>query len=64
MLVFLQKTFCDLFLLDFYLFMDCRLGMVKRRKVGGEAKGKMHGQLFCSQKTKNYHKIKCFQVKL
>ena len=23
----------------------------KRGKVGGEAKGKMHGQLFCSHKT-------------
>ena len=32
--------------------------------MGGEAEGKMHGQLFCSHKTKNHHKLKCFQVKL
>ena len=47
----------------FFSFLYCRLGMV-REKVEGEAKGKMHGQLFCSHKTKNHHKLKCFQVKL
>ena len=57
--VFLQKTFCDLFLL---LLFFCKND--KRRKVRGEAKGKMHGQLFCSHKTKNHHKLKCFQVKV
>ena len=58
-----RKTFCDLFLLLFFSFLYCHLGMV-REKVGGGAKGKTHGQLFCSHKTKNHHKLKCFQVKL
>ena len=41
---FPSENFFDLFLL-FFIFLYCHLGMV-RRKVGGEAKGKMHGQLF------------------
>ena len=53
-LVFIQKTFCDLFLFCFFWpFMNG-----KRREVGGEAKGKMHGlsstkylKLCCSQRT-------------
>ena len=45
------------FLLHFiFLVLLFRNG--ERRKVGGEAKGKMHGQLFCSYKTKNHHKLK------
>ena len=48
MLVFLQKTFCDLFVLHSYLFGKSG----ERRKVGGEAEGKMHGQLFCSHKLR------------
>ena len=50
---FLSENFCDLFRL---LFLSCHLGMV-REKVAGEAEGKMHGQLFCSHKTKNHHKL-------
>ena len=49
-LVFIQKTFCDLFLLIFFVVFFCTLlffGLLfrnsKRKEVGGEAKGKMHG---------------------
>ena len=36
----------------------------KRRKVGGEAEGKMHGQLFHLHKTKNCHKPQMFPSKI
>ena len=39
--VFIQKSFCDLFLLLFFLILLLRNG--ERREVGGEAEGKMHG---------------------
>ena len=40
MCLFSVKTFCDLFLL---LFLYCCLGMVKEKRGGREAEGKMHG---------------------
>ena len=59
-LVFIQKTFSDLFLLLFFFFvLSFRNGKREERW-----EGKTHGQLFCSQQTKNHHKLKCFQVKL
>ena len=56
-LVFLQKTFCDLFLLLFF----CIVVLEWYREERWEEKTR--GQLFCSHKTKNHHKLKCFQVK-
>ena len=55
------KLFVTCFCCFFFFFvLSFRNG--KRRKVGEEAEGKMHGQLFC------YHKrtiiLKSFQVKL
>ena len=58
-LVFLQKTFCDLFLLLFFFVLLFRNGKREERW-----EGKAHGQLFCPHKTKNHHKLKCFQLKL
>ena len=40
MLAFIQKLFCDLFLVFFVVFFN---GEKARREVGGEAKGKMYG---------------------
>ena len=59
------KLFCDLFLL---LFFCCFLEVV-REKRGRQEDAWSAGyetcmELRCSQRTKNYHKFKCFQVKL
>ena len=42
MRLFSFRKLCDLF----QLFFSCIVVLGKRRKVGGEAGGKMHGQLF------------------
>ena len=64
-LVFLWKTFCDLFV---PFFLELFLEMV-REKRGGERRRctpvKYESiELCCSQRTKNDHKFKSFQVKL
>jgi len=63
-LVFLQQTFCDLFLLLFSSFLYCRLGMVREKKGGRGGQGEDAWTTFCSLKTNHHHKLKCFQVKL
>ena len=64
-LVFIQKLFCDLLLL---LFFCCCLEIVreKRGRQGEDAWSVKYEsiELCCSQRTKNHHKFKCFQVKL
>ena len=55
------KLFCDLFLLLFLLFF--RSSKREERQAKGRCMvGNM--ELCCSQRTKNHHKFKCFQVKL
>ena len=65
-----ENFFCDLFLLGF-VFFGSLLGMVTEKRRGRVGRGEDawcvqydSTELFCSQKTKNCHKVKCFQVKL
>ena len=60
------KLFCDLFLL-FLFYFGSLLGMVTEKRRGRVGRGEdawciQYGstELFCSQRTKNCHKVKCF----
>ena len=63
-LLFLWKTFCDLFVL---FFLELFLEMVRREVGKGEDAHSVKYEsieLCYSQRTKNHHKFKSFQVKL
>ena len=64
-LVFLWETFCDLFLL-FLLGIVLEMLTEKRGRKGEGAYSVKYEsiELCCSQRTKNHHKFKSFQVKL
>ena len=61
------KHFCDLFLLVFF---NCFLEIVREKRGGKGRRGEDAWsvkyesiELWCSQRTNNHHKFKCFQVK-
>ena len=56
---FPSETFYDLFLLFFFFFVMLFRNGKREERWEGRPRGMMHGQLFCSHKTKN-HKLKCF----
>ena len=65
----LETFLCDLFLL--FLFFELFLEMVREKRGGRGGQGEDAWsvkyesiELCCSQRTKNHHKFKCFQVKL
>ena len=64
-LVFFWKMFCDLFLL-FLLGIVLEMVREKRGGKGEDAHSVKYEriELCCSQRTKNHHKFKSFQVKL
>ena len=65
-LVFIRKTFCDLFLPLFF----CLWFFKSSKREERQARERCMVcrvctiELCCSQRTKNHHKFKCFQVKL
>ena len=56
---FPSETFYDLFLLLFFFFVMLFRKGKREERWEGKPRGMMHGQFFCSHKTKN-HKLKCF----
>ena len=60
------KLFCDLFLLFFGGELFLEMVREKRGGKGEDAHSVKYEsiQLCCSQRTKNHHKFKSFQVKL
>ena len=60
------KRFCDLFLLLFFYYCSLEIVREKRARQGEDAWSVKYEsiELCCSQRTKNHHKFKCFQVKL
>ena len=58
------KRSCDLFLLLFFIVLE--IVREKRGRQGEDAWSVKYEsiELYCSQRTKNHHKFKCFQMKL
>ena len=52
-----RKFLCDLFLLLSVFFFVIMFRNGKKERWEGRPRGMMHGQPFCSHKTKNHHKL-------
>ena len=64
-----ENFICDLFLLLFFFLLYCHLGMLREKRggrggQGGDPWSIKYDNIFCSHRTMNHHKFKCFQVKL